>query len=257
LNKNFIVHRNVNPKEQLVQSQRLSDFIRHSIEEEKESVWIAHREGRSKDGDDRTAGALLKMLAMSGSKDLTESLRSLRIIPMACSYEYDPCDIIKANELYERRTKGTYRKKPGEDYKSMLAGIQGHKGRVNIAVGEPIDDILMATEHIANRNDRIREIAGRIDLRLHAIFKLWPTNMIAYDLLNGTSEYKSHYTNIQRITFSNYLRGRVIRLAIKRRKVGLAKEGFMGQIREILLRMYANPVINHKEAIKEERIKIS
>lgn len=256
LNKNFIVHRNVNPKEQLAQSRKLSEFIRHSIEVENEGVWIAHREGRSKDGDDRTAGALLKMLAMSGPSDLNEALGSLNILPMACSYEYDPCDIIKANELYERKNKGTYRKKPGEDYKSMLAGIQGHKGRVNIAVGKPIHDILEATESIANRNDRIREIARQIDLRMHLLYKLWPVNFIAYDVLHGTSEYKSEYTNIQRITFNNYLRGRTIRLAIRRRKPNLQREGFMGQIREILLRMYANPVINRMEAMKELNVSI-
>jgi len=127
---------------------------------------------------------------------------------------------------------------------------------VNIAVGKPITDILEATETIANRNDRIREIARQTDLRMHLLYKLWPVNFIAYDVLHGTSEYKSEYTNIQRITFNNYLRGRTIRLAIRRRKPNLQREGFMGQIREILLRMYANPVINRMEAMKELNVSV-
>lgn len=245
-NKNFIVNRNVNAREVFYYSLRLSNYIRSTIQDKKTSIWIAQREGRSKDGDDRTASGLLKMFTMSSKASMEDALLDLNIVPMCVSYEYDPCDILKANELVQKKLIGQYEKKPGEDFKSMMRGLTGHKGRVNITVGKEMTDAIEEMRGISHKNDKVLHLANSVDQEMHRIYKLWPTNYIAHDLLNGTKEYKDFYSNIQKITFSNYIRGHVIRLGIIRRQLGLPKEGYAKAVREILLEMYANPVINKK-----------
>lgn len=243
-NKNFIVNRNINAKEVFHYSLRLSNYIRKTIQEDNTSIWIAQREGRSKDGDDRTASGLLKMFTMSSSKSMEDSLLDLNIVPMCVSYEYDPCDVMKANELVQKRMFGRYEKKPGEDFRSMMKGLTGHKGRVHISVGSFMSGAIEQMRGIQHKNDKVQFLANAVDSEMHRIYKLWPTNYIAYDLLYGTKEHKEYYTNIQRITFSNYIRGCVITSGIMRRQEGLPKEGYAKAIRETLLEMYANPVAN-------------
>lgn len=247
LNKSFIVHRNASPKELLLLSKRLSNYIRKTICEDLCSVWIAHKEGRSKDGDDRTANGLLKMLTASSDQSITESLRELNIVPTVVSYEYDPCDLFKANELLVKSEFGEYNKQSGEDYRSAMKGLTGHKGRVNIALGGLLNKQLDALEQVDQKNEQIKLVSAEVDRQMHAMYKLWPTNYIAYDLLNGGNTYSEHYNRIQRITFGNYLRGRVIKLMVSRRKI-LKADSFMKQAREVLLKMYANPVLNKIEA---------
>jgi hypothetical protein len=247
INKNFIVHRNANPKEMLMYSKRLSNYIRKTINEDKISIWLAHKGGRAKDGDDRTSSGLLKMLTLSDRTSLKEGLGSLRIVPMSVSYEYDPCDLIKANELLSIRLGGSYEKKSGEDFHSMLKGVTGHKGHVNIAVGNVLEKEYDEVAHLS-KNDQIKELALIIDTRMHKLYKLWPTNYVAYDLLHGGKTFKEFYTPIQKITFRNYIRGRVLKMVVARKKLGHEKAGFIKQIREIILQMYANPVINMQES---------
>ena len=249
-NKNFIVNRNVSSKEVFLYSMRLSNYIRKTIKDDNNSIWIAQREGRSKDGDDRTATGLLKMFAMIGNGEIEETLKSLQIIPMAVSYEYDPCDMLKTNELMHIKLFGSYEKKKGEDVLSMLTGITGHKGRVNITVGEPLTDRIEEMKAIQNKNEKYRHLTQAIDNEMHRIYKLWPTNYIAYDLLMGTKDYKEHYSNIQKIAFSNYIRANVFRLSLNRKKTNLPKEGFSALAKEIMLQIYANPVINRREIEK-------
>lgn len=249
-NKNFIVNRNVSSKEVYHYSLRLSNYIRKTILEDNNSIWIAQREGRSKDGDDRTATGLLKMFAMSGGSDIEESLKPLSMIPMAVSYEYDPCDILKTNELMHIKQLGHYEKKKGEDVLSMLTEITGHKGRVDISVGMSLDGVMDQMKGIQNKNEKYRFLTQEIDKEMHRIYKLWPTNYIAYDLLMGTKDYKEHYSNIQKIAFGNYIRANVFKLSLNRKKTPLAKEGFSAMAKEIMLQMYANPVINRKEIEK-------
>ncbi len=249
-NKNFIVNRNVSSKEVFHYSMRLSNYIRKTIKEDNNSIWIAQREGRSKDGDDRTATGLLKMFAMIGNGEIEETLKSLQIIPMAVSYEYDPCDMLKTNELMHLKLFGAYEKKKGEDVLSMLTGITGHKGRVNITVGESLNDRIDEMKAIQNKNEKYRHLTQSIDNEMHRIYKLWPTNYIAYDLLIGTKDYKEHYSNIQKIAFSNYIRANVFRLSLNRKKTNLPKEGFSALAKEIMLQIYANPVINRREIEK-------
>jgi hypothetical protein len=249
-NKNFIVNRNVSSKEVYHYSMRLSNYIRKTLSEDGDSIWIAQREGRSKDGDDRTATGLLKMFAMSGGNEIENALKPLAMIPMAVSYEYDPCDILKTNELMHIKQLGHYEKKKGEDVLSMLTGITGHKGRVDISVGSSLDGIIDQMRSIQNKNEKYRFLTQEIDREMHRIYKLWPTNYIAYDLLMGTRDYKEHYSNIQKIAFGNYIRANVFKLSLNRKKTVLPKEGFTAMAREIMLQMYANPVINRQEIEK-------
>ena len=256
LNKNFIVNRNVNPKEMLLHSKRLSAYIRKTIVEENTSIWIAHKEGRSKDNDDRTANGLLKMLTMHGEGTIEDKLHSLNILPTVVSYEYDPCDLFKVLELLSIKQTGEYKKQKGEDFKSMMKGLTGHKGGVNIAVGTVLKRRIEALKDIDNKNDKIKMLAAAIDRQMHDIYKLWPSNYIAYDLLHGTRKYKEHYTNLQRIAFRNYVRSKVIQMSIFQKKLPI-REGFNKMVKELLLQMYANPVINKLESSKDEPVKLS
>lgn len=251
-NKNFVVNRDVNTKEVYYYSLRLSNYIRDTIIRRKTSIWIAQREGRSKDGDDRTSTGLLKMFALSSSLPMEDALLELNIRPMCVSYEYDPCDLLKTHELLHIKIFGSYTKQPNEDFHSMLTGITGHKGRVNITVGPIMDDVLNDIRSIQNKNEKIKVLGEAIDDAMHSIYKLWPTNYIAYDLLHGTREYKDYYSNIQKIAFTNYIRGRIFKLSLGRKKTGLPKENLTKYAREIMLGMYANPVMNHRNLLHQK-----
>ncbi|MFN5091756.1 MAG: 1-acyl-sn-glycerol-3-phosphate acyltransferase [Bacteroidota bacterium] len=244
-NKNFIVNRNVSAKEIFYYSQRLSNYISKTINQDNTSIWIAQREGRSKDGDDRTATGLLKMFAMSGT-NIEDTLLHLNIIPMAVSYEYDPCDLLKTNELMHLRQFGEYEKKSGEDFLSMLKGITGHKGHVNITMGKALNSDIEHMRSIVNKNEKYRYLTAAIDKQMHQIYHLWPTNYIAYDLLNGTKDFKDHYSQIQKIAFGNYIRANAFKLSLNRKKTKLPKENFLSVAKEIMLQMYANPVVNSR-----------
>jgi len=244
-NKNFIVNRNVSAKEIFYYSQRLSNYIAKTIDQDNTSIWIAQREGRSKDGDDRTATGLLKMFAMSG-ENIENTLVKLNIIPMAVSYEYDPCDLLKTNELMHLKQFGEYEKKSGEDFLSMLKGITGHKGHVNITMGNSLNDDIDFMRSIVNKNEKYRYLTAAIDKQMHQIYHLWPTNYIAYDLLNGTKDFRDHYSQIQKIAFNNYIRANAFKLSLNRKKTKLPKENFLSNAKEIMLQMYANPVLNSK-----------
>jgi hypothetical protein len=251
-NKNFIVSRDVNAKEMYYYSLRMSNYIRHTLTEKKTSIWIAHREGRSKDGDDRTATALLKMFSLSTEGNLESGLKELHIRPMCVSYEFDPCDLLKTNELMHVRLFGKHEKKPGEDFHSMVTGLTGHKGRINISVGMPLDDVYERMSAISNKNEKFKLLSEAIDDEMHRIYHLWPNNYIAYDQLHGTRDYKDKYSNIQRIAFVNYIRGHVLKLALSRKRLGLPAENFNTIAREILLQMYANPVINKRNLERQK-----
>jgi hypothetical protein len=233
-------------------SLRMSNYIRHTLTEKKTSIWIAHREGRSKDGDDRTATALLKMFSLSTEGNLESGLKDLHIRPMCVSYEFDPCDLLKTNELMHVRLFGKYEKKPGEDFHSMVTGLTGHKGRINISVGTPLDEVYDRMSAISNKNEKFKLLSEAIDDEMHRIYHLWPNNYIAYDQLHGTRDYKDKYSNIQRIAFVNYIRGHVLKLALSRKRLGLPAENFNTIAREILLQMYANPVINKRNLERQK-----
>lgn len=234
LNKSFIVKRNIPKQEMLEASKTLSAYIQHALFNKEQSVWIAQREGRAKDGDDKTNPGLLKMFGLSSEKDLLEYLISLNITPISISYELDPCDYLKIPELLSKTEGKVYEKKPGEDDHHMLLGMQGNKGRVHAKFGKPINDEIKKMNHIKNRNQLLKQVATVIDHSIYRDYKLWSTNYIAYDLLKENNKYDAHYTNEEKLQFINYVDDRL--------------KDFSGNdaAKMIFLKMYANPVINRE-----------
>lgn len=238
LNKNFIVHRDVPTKKLYAYSLRLSNYIRNAILNKKTSVWIAQKEGRTKDGNDLTQAGLLKMLSISGSGDFIKDFSALNIIPMAISYEYEPCDDLKARELVIKNITGGYKKAADEDLKSMLAGITGYKGRLHIAMGTSLNEKLKKLNTAVSKNDLMKEFAGLINEEIYALYKLWPTNYIAFDILNGSDTYSDRYNITEKKAFLDHIQRTTERS-------DQSKEA----VEETLLNIYANPVKNKLKLI--------
>lgn len=204
-NKMFKVERpGNNPRDFYKGSFHLSEYIRYVITRKGESVWIAQRNGRTKDGRDRTDQGLVKMLGMSKYDDKIEALAELNIVPVAISYEWEPCDMLKTLELYSSRD-GKYFKKPGEDLNSILTGIMMPKGKVHIEIGELISrEELSRFEH-CTANEYNRQVAALIDRRVCTAYRLHPNNYIAHDLRYGNNEYAAYYTKAQKDAFAQHL----------------------------------------------------
>jgi 1-acyl-sn-glycerol-3-phosphate acyltransferase len=233
LNRMFTVKREGNARELYDISQKLSAYIRHTITEKKVSVWIAQRNGRTKDGNDLTQTGLLKMLNLSGKKNFSENMRELKIVPLSISYEYEPCDDLKIQETYLSSLHSKYVKSPGEDLKSIVTGVQQPKGRIHLAIGKPIDHEFNEIDKITNENEKIKQLVNLIDEQLYQNYKLWPVNYIAADLMDNTSVYNSHYTPAEKESFINYITVRINKL-----------KGEQEVLFNLFVRMYANPVKN-------------
>ncbi|MBE9467027.1 MAG: 1-acyl-sn-glycerol-3-phosphate acyltransferase [Bacteroidetes bacterium] len=233
LDKSFIVKRNVPVKKMLEASNQLSAYIRKTITENKNSIWIAQREGRTKDGDDKTQTSLLKMLNMSGDKTPFENFDFLNIVPLAISYEYDPCDALKITERIAKKNNPNYKKKPEDDLKSMNLDISGYKGRVHFSIGKPMAEKLEVLNTIKNKNNQIKVLTSLIDKEIHTNYELWPANYIAYDLLNETSEYQDWYSQEEKEAFLDYLNKQIDNIP-KEKKFNI----------DLLINMYAQPVFN-------------
>ena len=233
-NKMIKVVRSTSPREVYTTSKILSEYIRYNVANQESSVWIAQRNGRTKDGADVTEQGLLKMFDMSGSGDFVKDFTELHIMPTSISYEFEPCDIEKAVELYvSRRQK--YVKAEGEDLKSILTGIVQPKGRVHIQFNEPLTEQEVNAAAELDKNERFKALGTCMDNKIVANYKLWPNNYIAYDILNSTDEYASEYTQQEKETFEQYM-------AAKLEKVEADKD----ELREIFLSIYANPVVGKK-----------
>lgn len=232
LNKSFLVKRNLPARQMLQSSKLLSEYIRYNINDRNSSIWLAQREGRSKDGDDRTQTSLLKMLNLSGNGDFAQNFKEIQIVPLAISYEYDPCDYLKAHEFLLKTEDPTYKKSQTDDLKHMGAGIKGRKGRVHFKAGTPIDGDLDNLSAL-NKNEQLNKLAEIIDEQIHNNYKLWPGNFIASDLVNGNKSFANKYTNEDVNTFNNYINEHISRLD--------ADADF---IKNTLMEMYANPVKN-------------
>jgi hypothetical protein len=236
-NKMIKVIRSSNPREVYTTSKVLSEYIRYNVANQKSSVWIAQRNGRTKDGIDVTEQGLLKMFDMSGSGDFVKDFAELSILPTSISYEFEPCDIQKAVEMYvSRRQK--YVKAEGEDLKSILTGIMQPKGNIHIAFNEPVslEEIQEASQ--LDKNEKFKAICTAMDRRIVAEYKLWGNNYIAYDMLNATNEYASMYTAEQKAAFEGYM-------AVQLASVKLPDID-MVELKEIFLSIYANPVVGKK-----------
>ena len=187
-NRMIKVIRGISARQMYLNSQTLSKYIRLSITSGNASIWVAQKEGRSKNGIDKTEQGLLKMFDMSGENGFEQNFEELNIVPMSISYEYEPCDSRKARELLLSR-EAPYVKKPKEDLHSILTGIRQQKGHIHLNIGKPLTaaEIHSASEHTGN--DRYQLLRDLLDQRIHKGYKLWKTNYMGYDLMNGTSEY--------------------------------------------------------------------
>lgn len=233
LNRNFIIHRKLPIRETLIQSQIVSQYIRYCIREDSRSVWIAQREGRTKDGNDQTQQGVLKMLSLA--KDSGQSalsyLKQLNIVPVAISYEFDPTDKLKMPALMAEYYGEHYEKRNKEDLENIIRGLIGQKGRVHICVRKPLSEELDHIEaNVEGGNKQFQALADLIDRSIYKQYKLWPANYIAYDLLNQSSVFEAFYTDKQVRQFERRLSNR----ADSSDKISQEK----------YLQMYANPVIN-------------
>lgn len=237
LNNSFIVKRGVSVRQMLDVSRTLSAYIRHTINETKESIWIAQREGRAKDSNDRTQGSVLKMLNMSGDKDIVSNIMDLNIFPVAISYEYDPCDFLKAKEFQMKRDDPNYVKSQRDDLLSMETGILNNKGRVHFTLTQPINDQLAALDKDMEKNELIAAIASIIDKEIYKHYRFYPCNYVAYDMLTGTKRFSSNYGLRDKKHFEEYLQGQLDKIVLPNKD-----EAFL---RTKILEMYTNPLKNH------------
>ena len=242
LNRNFLVQRNLQPRELLESSKLLSEYMYRLISKENRSVWIAQREGRTKDGNDATHTGVLKMMAMaSDEKNNMDFFKKIRLVPVSISYEYDPTDALKMPQLMAEANDEIYTKEKNEDFITLLSGIIGQKKRIHIHVGEILNkELTQISEETTNTNKQIQALAQVIDNSILQSYKLWPTNYIAYDLLHNCTTYADKYTEKEKQLFERRLELRI--------KTDDAK------MRESFLAMYANPVINKLKYEKIESI---
>ena len=232
MNRNFLVQRGLSPREMLTSSKTLSEYIGHLIQHENRSVWIAQREGRTKDGNDATNPGVLKMLAMgSDEANLMDYFKKLKIVPVAISYEYDPTDVLKIPQLLAETNNEVYVKEKNEDFMTLLSGIMGPKKRIHIHIGDVLDqEISKIQAEVDNNNKQIQALAQVIDDSILQSYKLWPTNYIAYDIVNKGTTYADRYTESEKSLFERRLEMRIDA------ENPVALQG--------LLDMYANPVVN-------------
>ena len=233
-NRMFRVIRGGSSRELLKNSQLLSAYIRHTIVNKQTSVWIAQRQGRTKNGNDKTETGLLKMLNMSGGGNPEESFRQLNIVPCAISYEYEPCCALKIKELISVSLTGTYHKQPNEDLNSIITGITQKKGRIQITAGPAVSHYPDQLKNEVSVNGKINIMAGIIDTAIYNNYRLWPNNYIAWELLNHSQRFGEYYTSDDKIKFLEYMEAETGGL-----------EGDRKVINDIFLGIYANPVSNY------------
>jgi hypothetical protein len=235
INRMITVFREGSPKEMLKNSILLSAYIRQSVTEKNQTVWIAQRKGRSKDGNDTTDVSVLKMLSLTGGKQVIDSLKALNIIPVTISYEWEPCDAMKVRELY-LSDEQEYVKEAGEDLNSIIGGVVSNKGRIHVNFGLPINDYLDTLDSNQRPNELLDEIAGEIDVRIQAGYKLWPGNLMAYEWLKNDGLDTEHYEEVAVQKFNRRLKQSIE-----------MTNGDEEMVKNFFLKLYANPVINKQK----------
>lgn len=231
LNRMFAVMREGTSKELYESSRKLSAYIRHTVVDKKTSVWIAQRNGRTKDGFDSTQTGLLKMLNISGSDNFEKNFTQLKIVPLTISYEYEPCDALKAEELYLSSLNTKYQKSQGEDLNSIITGVKQKKGRIHLTVGKPILNELNLCDNGNNDNERIKRLAGLIDKKIYTDYRLWPVNYIAADLVDKSYKFEDKYTSAEKESFISYVSQSISKI-----------EGDKESLTQQFLKIYSNPV---------------
>lgn len=235
LNKAFIVQRSLSLREMLAASKLMSRYMHFVISQKRNPIWIAQREGRAKDGNDRTQEAVLKMIAMDGGGSAAERLKAMHIVPLAISYEFDPCDFLKAKEFQMKRDNPAYKKTPADDLINMQTGLAGYKGRIHYACAPCLDEWMAKQEGLSNA-DFFAATARRLDEEIYRNYRLYPNNFVALDLLNDRKDYTTHYSEEDKTRFEQYLRQQINKIDLSNKD-----EAFL---RERLLEMYANPAKN-------------
>lgn len=240
INKSFIVQRALTMREMLASSARLSRYIHFVISEKENPVWIAQREGRAKNSDDRTQESVIKMLAMGGEGGIIERLRSLNIVPISITYEYDPCDYLKAQEFQLKRDNADYKKSPKDDLINMQTGMFGFKGKIHYHAAECINKAMESLDTSLPKNELLNNIAALVDKGIHSNYVIHPINYYAYGLLTGDAQFKSKLSVEEEKQLENYFIGQLNKIELPNKD-----ECFlMGK----LLEMYANPLNNYLKA---------
>ena len=242
-NRMIKVVRGISARELYLSSQLLSKYIRLNITEQRSSIWLAQRQGRTKNGYDITEQGLLKMLDMSGQADFQTNFEELNITPLSISYEYEPCDILKARELVISR-KRKYVKAEGEDFNSIVTGIMQPKGNIHMNIGMPLTSDEIAAAALCDKNDRYQLIRHAVDQRVIDGYKLWKNNYIAYDLANCSYKYSHMYEPADVEAFIDYMQKKLdtVEPEINRE-----------DLRRIFIDIYANPVFTKELLAKEKR----
>ena len=236
INKSFIVQRALTMRQMLESSARMSRYMHHTIRDKHQSIWIAQREGRAKDSNDRTQESILKMMAMAGEGDIISRLQEMNIVPLAISYEYDPCDYLKAKEFQQKRDNPDHKKTTADDLLNMQTGILGYKGRVHFCTAPCLNEQLEALDRSLPKQELFVRAAELVDRGIFANYRLYPNNYVAADLLDGSNRFASHYTVEDKQRFTDYLARQLSRIDLPDKD-----EDFL---REKLLLMYANPLRN-------------
>lgn len=242
INKSFIVERSVSLRQMLLSSKRLSDYMHLVIAQKHDNVWIAQREGRAKDSNDRTQESIIKMMVMGGEGSLVERLKCLHIVPLAISYEYDPCDFLKAQEFQLKRDIADWKKGPMDDVVSMQTGIMGYKGHIHYDAAPCIDAWLDTLDPDMPKADFFKAVATHIDEEVFRRYRLYPSNYVALDELEGTTAHADRYTAEQKAQFDGYIAQQMAKIQLPDKD-----EAFL---RERLLTMYANPARNQEQLLK-------
>ena len=238
LNNSFLVKRGVTGRQMLEGSKLLSEYIYHTIKETNESVWIAQREGRSKDSNDYTQSSVVKMLNMGGAhKSIISNMIELDIAPVAITYEFDPCDYLKAKEFQQKRDNPDFVKSTMDDLLNMEVGILGYKGRVHLSIATPINEVLLQLDANMDKTSAVTAVSTAIDTEIFKNYRFYPGNYVAYDLRYGVDKFKSMYSEQEKESFEEYLQTQLNKIEMEGKDEAflLAK----------LLEMYSNPLKNH------------
>ncbi len=231
LNKSFIVHRDLQARQKLLGSKVLSQYIHHTLFNKKTSIWIAQRQGRTKNGIDKTHTGLLKMINMGGESDIVSNFKKLKLVPVSISYEYEPCDDLKVAELYAKSINPNYKKDPKNDLLSMRNGLENPKGKISFYFEKPLDVDIEKLSKIKKHNEQFYELTEIIDKKIVGNYKLWPNNYIANDIINNSTKFSNKYTIQEKNKFETYMHSMLKNI-----------EGNKTELKNIFLEIYSNPV---------------
>ena len=244
VNRSFIVQRSASIREMLASSKRLSSYMHYTIAERNQPIWLAQREGRAKDSNDRTQEGLIKMLSMYSSGDIVDALKELNISPTTISYEYDPCDYLKAKEFQQKRDNPQWKKAPQDDLINMKAGMFGYKGGIHYHIADCINDEIDAIDRSLGKNEKTAAVARIIDKHIHKNYKFWAINYYFYELLTGDTRFAEKCGTEERAKLDAYLLGQIAKIDLPNRDDEFCHTK--------ILEMYANPVINYLKACANE-----